>query len=331
MQFNFNVEPAISKKVLLDRASEEEYMEYYLGITPIFKKLYKSPLRVDNHPTCGFYRNSSGELIFHDFATNTYLNFIGVVMTKFSCTYGAALQIIASDFKISNTVTDKHVSIQPHAVIPKKQGITKIQIEVQPFTETELKWWAQYGIDQKILKKFNIYSAKHVFLEDVLRAKSDSYNMIFGYYGGKQDGKELWRIYFPHRHSYRFLSNWNAKRIQGIKQLRKTGNLLIITKSLKDVACLYSLGIDAIAPNSETLFIPDTMLEELKLRFKHLLCLYDNDEAGITNMQKIKEKYGINTYYIPLQYGAKDISDYHKKYGRVKTLKFVNKLCETYS
>ena len=36
-------EPTITKQYLLDRASQETYLEYYLGI-PVKKGLFKSPL-----------------------------------------------------------------------------------------------------------------------------------------------------------------------------------------------------------------------------------------------------------------------------------------------
>ena len=48
-------------------------------------------------------------------------------------------------------------------------------------------------------------------------------------------------------------------------------------------------------------------------------------------MEKIKEKYKIETYYIPLKFEAKDISDFHKKYGRTKTIKFIKTLWGKYS
>ena len=51
-------EPKITKKYLLERQTQETYLEYYLGI-PVKKGLFKSPLRNDNSPTCSFYRNAS--------------------------------------------------------------------------------------------------------------------------------------------------------------------------------------------------------------------------------------------------------------------------------
>ena len=97
---NFSVpelEPKITKEFLLSKNSEETYMSTYLGI-PISKTLVRNPLRNDRKPTASFHRNSSGELIFHDFGIGFNENFIGVVMHLNQCTYQKALQIIAEDF-----------------------------------------------------------------------------------------------------------------------------------------------------------------------------------------------------------------------------------------
>ena len=149
----------------------------------------------------------------------------------------------------------------------------------------------------------------------------------YGYYGGKEDNVELWRIYFPKKKQYRFLTNWKAKQIQGYKQLPKNGKLLVITKSMKDVMCLYSMGIKAIAPNSENLFITDKVLEELKSRFTYIAVLYDNDLPGISNMNKIKRSHPELIYtWIPRKYNAKDISDFRKMYGEKTTKQFIKDL-----
>lgn len=320
----FEITPEITKNYLLSKFSEETYMEYYLGI-PVSKKLYRSPLRKDNTPTCSFYRNKSGDLIFKDFRGDFYGNFISVVMYKYHCTYHRALKIIANDFGLikDDSIPKTKGVINTNAPKFKCSSTSFIQIEAKEMSPSELMWWKDYGITPKILKKFNVFSCKNVFLNGNVIATSSIHCPIYGYYGGKKDGVELWRIYFPKRKSYRFLSNWSSKKIQGYKQIPKTGKLLVITKSLKDVMTLYSLGIPAIAPNSETLFIPDNTLEELKGRFENIILFYDNDLPGISNMKKIKDKYNIKCVWIPRSLGAKDISDLYKKYHRAKTLELV--------
>ena len=325
MNLDFTFEPKITKSYLLSQYSEETYMEYYLGIK-VAKGLFCSPLRRDNTPTCSFYKNKSGELIFKDFNGSFYGNFISVVMEKYHVSYYKALQIIAEDFNLSKRHTDKVAvnPIKPSTTVFKDTGQADVRVEIKDFTQEELNWWNSYGITLDILKKFNVYSCKNIFLNGELFKTIYKDNFMFGYYGGKKDNLELWRIYFPKQSNYRFLTNWPAKKIQGLKQLKKDGDICVITKSMKDTMCLYSLGISAIAPNSENLFIADTILERLKSKFKYIIVLYDNDLPGIQNMRKIKKKHPELIYfYIPRHYNAKDISDFYKKYGKDKTLEFV--------
>lgn len=325
MNIDFSFKTKITKELILSRFSEEQLMEYYLHI-PVKKGLFRSPLRDDKDPTCSFYRDRSGMLIFKDFATGQHLNIFGIVQELFRCNYYEALRIIANDMGIVN---DKTLHVNPGKINKKPLKITnkeisKIQVEIQDFTELELKWWNKYGITLDILNKFNVYSCKHVFLNGQLVAKSQQHCPIFGYYGGKikEDNEklELWRCYFPKRTSYRFLTNWPSKKIQGYEQLPKNGKLLVITKSMKDVMCLYSMGISAISPNSEVLFIGENILDSLKKRFEYIVVLYDQDRTGLYNMAKIRHQYPTLLYaVIPKKYEAKDISDFYKKHGKKKT------------
>ena len=322
---DFSFQPKITKELILSRFSEEQLMEYYLHI-PVKKGLFRSPLRRDKQPTCSFYRNKSGTLIFKDFATGQHLNIFDVVQSIFRCDYFESLRIIANDFGIvrDNTLHKNPGKINLNPIKIKDKEISKIQIEVQEFTDSELKWWGKYGISKDILKRFDVYSCKHVFLNDQLFAESQQHCPIFGYYGKKYQGLELWRCYFPKRTSFRFITNWSSKKIQGYDQLPKKGKLLVITKSMKDSMCLYSCGITACAPNSENLFIPDKVLEDLKNRFENIVVLYDNDRPGLYNMAKIRKEHPELTYvFIPKRYGSKDISDFYKDHGRKETLNLI--------
>ena len=300
-------------------------MEYYLHM-PVKKGLFRSPLRRDKQPTCSFYRNKSGTLIFKDFATGQHLNVFDVVQSIFRCDYFEALRIIANDFGIvrDNALHKNPGKINLNPIKIKDKEISKIQIEIQEFTDNELKWWGRYGITRDILRRFDVYSCKHVFLNDQLFAESQQHCPIFGYYGKKYQGLELWRCYFPKRTSFRFITNWPSKKIQGYDQLPKKGKLLVITKSMKDSMCLYSCGITACAPNSENLFISDKVLEDLKSRFENIVVFYDNDRPGLYNMAKIRREHPELTYiFIPRKYGSKDISDFYKDHGRKETLNLI--------
>ncbi len=328
MKFEFPLaQPLVTKDFLLSKNSEETYMRTYLGI-PISTKLVVSPLRSDHRPTASFYRNRKNELIFHDFGTGFHANFVGVVMELHKCTYREALRIIAEDFHLIEKNTERpEIKIKKTAVKIEEKKETVIQIQDQPFTANELKWWEGFGVHESTLKKFKVHSCASFFINGNYAGSSTDKSFIFGYYGGVKNSNELWRLYFPQKNTYRFLSNWEKNMIQGAKQLPEDGNLLVITKALKDVMCLYELNIPAIAPCSEVLFLSNTQLERLKQRFQNIVVFYDNDATGIAFMKKIKKAHPeLKYFFIPKKYKVKDLTDFVKKYGVEKTKNYAQQL-----
>ena len=181
MDFSLKEKPKLNKNLILSTLTEEQIFAFYIGSEIKSKKLFRSKLRNDKNPTCSMYRNKSGSLIYKDFATDQYLNCFGYVMELFRCDYYTALRIIANDF---NIVHDDSFVRNKGRIIPKEFKIeekefSKIQIEVQDFSDQELKWWEKFGITKDILDKYNVYSCKHVFLNDQLIAKSQQHCPIF--------------------------------------------------------------------------------------------------------------------------------------------------------
>lgn len=309
----------ITQYDILSSVSDEEIMSYYLN-KPITKGLFTSPFRDDKNPTCSLYRSKNGILYFKDFGNGDHLNCFQVVMKTFNCNFQTALNKIATDFGI----LQGNLNLSPI----KKQIITeknpaKIQVEIRDFLIYELAWWERFGITKKILNYYNVYSCNTVFLNDKINFINNN-QFAFGYYGGIKNNLELWRIYYPKNKSFRFLSNWDKNMIQGHDQLKYNTDFLVITKSMKDVMCLRSLGIEAIAPCSENYFIPDDMYKKLASKYKYILLLYDNDYAGIVSANKIRKQYKkVFPIIIPRNYGVKDVSDFYKKYGRRKTFRAI--------
>ena len=321
----------VTKEMILNKVSEEQLMEHYLGV-PVKKGLFRSPLRDDKNPTCAFYRNKRGDLIMKDFGSSFCGNFISVVMEKFQCSYVQALQIIGNDFGIIHKdfkVNKPQLVYTGSKMDESSQAI--IRVEIREFQPYELAWWKTFGISKETLKKFNVFSCKNIWLNDHLFHLESQNQHIYGYYGGKVDGIEKWRIYHPMRKKYRFLSNWNSTQIQGMKQLPNTGDYLVITKSMKDCMVLYEFGIPAIAPNSENIFITEVQYNKLKQRFKHIVVIYDNDIPGLEGLRRIRKNFpDVKIAFIPRKYNAKDISDFYKAYGKEETQKLIDKTMEYY-
>ena len=328
MEF-ISLKPKITKDFILSKVNQESIMQYYTGNDVTSKKLVTSCLRSDNHVTVGYYKSKSGILYMHDFATNEHLDCWNVVMRLYNCSFYKALNIIANDFGLSDTnVVPTKINIIPEI---KETESSIIQVQIKDFTDRELEWWKSFGISKKTLKKYHIFSVQHVFLNGELKFTSSEQCPNYGYYFGKdKNNKEKWKIYFPMRTEFRFLNNTSKKLLQGYKQLPKTGDLLVISKSMKDIMAMYEFNIPAVAPNSETLFINDKQLEEFKSRFKHILIFYDSDRPGKYNMAKIRREHPELNYYFLPRYLSKDFTDTIRQVGVDKMKELVNQFMSNY-
>jgi hypothetical protein len=331
MEF-ISLQPKITKDFILSKVNQESIMQYYTNKDVNSKKLFTSVLRNDNHVTVSFYKSKSGVLYMHDFATNEHIDCWNLVMRLYSCNYYEALKIIAQDFGLinSNVVKTKTPKIVESL---KETESSTIQVQIKDFTEEELNWWKSFGISRKTLKKYHIFSLQHVFLNGELKFTSSKQCPIYGYYFGKDKNKrELWKIYFPmnKEKGIRFINNLSKKTLQGYHQLPKTGNLLVITKSMKDVAAMYEFGIIAVSTPSESTFVLDKQLEEFKSRFKHILVIFDSDRPGKHNMWLIRKKYPELNYYVFPDYLEKDFTDSIKKIGVDKMKELVKEFMSNY-
>lgn len=331
MEF-ISLQPKITKDFILSKVNQESIMQHYIGTDVNSKKLFLSPLRSDNHVTCSIYKSKSGILYMHDFATNEHIDCWNLVMRLYDCNYYEALKIIAQDFNLVATTFAKTSS--PKIVESLKETeSSKIQVQIKDFSKEELNWWNEFGISKKTLKKYHVFSLQHVFLNGELKFTSSEQCPIYGYYFGKDKNKrELWKIYFPmnKEKGIRFINNLSKKTLQGYHQLPKTGDLLVITKSMKDVAAMYEFGIVAVSTPSESTFVLDKQLEEFKSRFKHIIVIFDSDRPGKHNMWLIRKKYPELNYYVLPDYLEKDFTDSIKKIGVDKMKELVNQFMSNY-
>lgn len=329
MELNFNFDLPVSKEDILNQVNEEDVFCYYMGLASIPSNLVLSPIREDKHPTCSFFRSKKGILYLKDFATNDCINCFNLVQKLYNCSFHKALEIIASDLGIKGSIkAERSLKLSKTSIFKNKSPST-IQIEAQDFTDYDIKWWSQYNISPTLLKKYNVYSCKYVFLNESVFAKSSNKCPIYAYYFGKKDNKEIFKIYMPKRKIGKWISNVSSNIIQGIRQIPHKGELLVITKSLKDCICLRTLGIPAIAPHSECLFLTNEQLDKLKIRFKTIVVLYDRDKTGMKRMADIRKEHPELLYALmPKETESKDFTDYVSKVGIDKAKELVREYIE---
>ena len=78
--------------------------------------------------------------------------------------------------------------------------------------------------------------------------------------------------------------------------------------------CLKSFGykLEVIAPDSENTIIKPYIVENLKKKYKKVITLFDNDDAGKKAIQKYKEMYNLDGCTLN---NCKDISDAVKQHS----------------
>jgi len=310
--------PYITKDLLFQEVSDENIFRYYIKDLQIGKIMH-SPLREDKNPSFGVYvAKPQNELFYKDFALGAG-DCIKFVSELLHLSYYEALSQIALDFGLENKYTlSKGLNKSPVKGVYNK-SISKdyslkskvINVTAREWKQRDINFWKQFGISLKILEAYNVFPIKWLFIND------EVYNVDRLAYAFMENKDDIitYKIYQPYS-KYKWISNQDKSIHQGYKQLPDSGEMLIITKSRKDVMSLCAvMEIPAIGIQSESIIIKESVLQEYKDRFKKIYVLFDNDSAGITLAFRYKSLFNIPILVIPSKYGCKDFSDLVKKYG----------------
>lgn len=296
----------ITLEWILSKVTEYEIYSHYLGQFKV-GAIYNSPFRKDKNPSFGiYYSKKANKLLFKDHGTGECGGIIKFVSLMTGITvYNSILENIVEHLHITkDTKLDSTKEYKP-------TGETIIGVVRQPWTLADIGYWSMFHIGQKTLEKFNVNSIKYYLCNGIVKGIYKDTNPMYAYKVNNN-----FKIYRPLGDKYtKWRNNLTQDDIQGYQQLPKKGDTLIITKSLKDVMCLYEMGIPAISPSSESTWIPDTTLEALKKRFKRILVCFDRDSAGVRNLRKISLKTGLEPILTHKKFKAKDISDAVKLNG----------------
>lgn len=296
------------------------FKRYCLGFEQIDKS-FKSPFRPDEKHPSAYIIYYNGDFLFKDFGGGSY-RAISFVMERFGLSFTEALQKINIDFNLgldglkSLNIGFKSNVFKTPEFNEKEPSI--ITIKRRDFTEKDINYWNQYSIQKSTLYLFNVSAISNFTINNYLYfAEELSYN--YDYYWENKIFRR--KIYQPL--SYRkWFSNGGAI-VQGEGMLPKEGELLIITSSLKDAMTLYELGYTAIAPTSETSFVPDKYFIKQNSRFKKVLLFMDSDKTGIEANKKLSEKWKLDYITIPEGYYSKDISDLVKNTNKEIAIKLL--------
>jgi len=314
-----NSRPVIFKEQIFSQIQSLDIFKRYVQNFVFVDKHFLSEFRRDTKPSCCI-SFINGDYLYHDFGTGESHSAIGYVMRKFGITYREALELIVIDFKIelngqirlhsllcNNNNSSGSIQLQrekDNKSSERKQ--THIRIKTRPWQSQDRHYWFErYTITRATLSNFQVRPISHFWINDkIFYADKCAYSYEF--YTEEQIFRR--KIYQPLSKTNRFFSN-GGKIVQGEGLLPYSGNLLVITKSLKDIMVLYQMGITSISPTSETSFLPEQYLLKQRKRFDRLVLLLDQDECGRIKSKEFSEKWNIPYILIPEEVGYKDISD----------------------
>lgn len=285
---------------ILSKVTEYDIYAKYIGQFKV-GMIYNSPFRKDKNPSFGiYYSKRTKQLLFKDHGTGECGNVIKFVSLFTGKTeYNDILSDIVDKLNITNST--KLVSSKQY-IQPTE---TVIGVVRQEFTDVDINYWKQFNISINTLKKFNVNSIKYYLCNGIVKGTYKRENPMYAY-----KVYNNFKIYRPLADKYtKWRNNLTDYDIQGYEQLPQKGDILFITKSMKDVMCLHEMGYPAVSPSSESTFLPKDVLEQLKTRFKRIIILFDRDTAGVKRSRKLSQETGLEAMFINKKFKAKDISD----------------------
>lgn len=315
----------VNKENILERVTSYDIFARY--VTP-FKKIGKhfcSELRRDHNPTC-IIGKVGNKLIYRDFSETEARDCFDYIMVKHNVGFQESLEMINLDFNLG-LIPIKNITYTPTVTPISDFNIddieklpTDIRVTIRKWTIADKTFWnGKYDITSGRLKKFKVYPLDGYWINGrFFKCGPNSYGF---YFSKLEDGREAWKIYQPYEVDYKFITNCPDFFVQGYDLLPKSGDLLIITKSYKDVIVLDMIDIPSISPNSESVYVDPKVIEELKGRFEEIWILYDNDEAGIRGAKRLSEEFKLPCIFMPE--GTKDPSDFVESYDILSLRKYI--------
>ena len=315
----------LTKEEILKRVSEWDLWQYYIPGIELRRK-FKSPLRKDEVPSASLFVSNTGSVLLKDFGIGQSYNIWSFLQAKYGMTYIEALQTINNDFNLKlgkpqkfSKPTMEIFGVGTHEKLEPKAPCT-IKIKKRDWSLKDKEYWGQYGLTTQFLDSRNVKPLQNYWINDHLVYWYSEANPAYSYDFGH--GKR--KVYSPFAKKFKFLTNAGDKILQGAQYIPESSDILIITKAFKDAMVLQSLGYHSVAPQSESMTIPLDIMDSLKIRFKDIFLLYDNDSTGRKHSKKLCEQYGLIPIFVPEP--VKDISDYRKAYGIVDTVGLLKEL-----
>lgn len=320
-----------SEADILERVDEYTLYCFYLGYQPMIGAKYHSPIRRalglpdDDNPSFGIYESTSRVFVTHEFVwkdgavgTSGAGDIFKMIqlMYRYKTKREAMIKVMA-DFKIGGHVNDDKPVMQPVEKVYMEPA--NITIGERPFKSTDLYYWRKFNVTKPLLERYFVSAVSKYWLVESQVTPKFPKGPCYAY--------RIWdkyQLYFPQEIKHRkFRNDWTEACVPGYLQLEYNSPLLIITKAMKDVMTLRSLGYEAISPRGENILVPKECIALMKRKYERILVLFDND------MKHKGAEYEFKKVYVPkLKDTDKDVSDFCNNHGAQKTAEMLRQIIQ---
>ena len=313
---------------ILNKVTEVDILNHYFGISTL-PVLINNPLRPDKNASLSIFLNDKDKIILKDFGSYKSYNLWSFLMEFWGISYEELLEKIINDL---NNINSTLFQLKSKRYKQQLKSKSILECKIRDWKDYDLQYWESYGISLPWLKFGEVYPISHTFItkdnqKHTFRAEKYAYAYV-----ERKDGIVTLKIYQPKSTVRKWCNSGNASVWDLWSQLPKIGNKLFITSSRKDALCLWeNTLIPAISMQGEGYIPKQSVIDELKSRFKEIYIFFDNDfdkkeNHGRQYAQFLSKMFDIPYIEIPSEYKAKDPSDFVNKYGREKLKQLINEL-----
>ena len=286
----------------------------------------------DNHPSARIKQSStSGLWLFKVYnAGGGCYNAIQFIQKRYNLNFKEAIDYIVNQQQLIPVIEHKPI------IIKKKEPIF-YEVETMPFTKQHTDYYCIGNMTEKWLnEEMDIYAVRRMAQRKyVIDVKKDQFMFVYIFkdengnivpgkmkfltLGKGVDKKNKWRTNIANN------SLWYLYKLKGDEPL------ICITKSVKDTACLWNLGIPSIAVQSENAQILSNNIPFLKEKYpKSKFCiLFGSDPQGVEESIKLTTEHNLDYFNTPKRLLNNEINDpysYIFEFGEKSFLKiFENK------
>lgn len=294
--------------------SDDEVVSKYLGINSV-PIIMLSPLRKDKNPSLSIFRLPDGNIGYKDFGTGEKGIVYDLLSKLWNISIKQVYRRIIDDYSPSNTLINKTKRQRK-----LRKSCTTLNVKTREWRDWDLEYWNKYGISKEWLEYAEVYPISTLFFNnDKTTIPAEKYAYV---YVERKDNKVTLKVYQPYSERFKWISKHDSSVWDLWTKIPITGDKLIITSSRKDALCVWSnSGIPSLSLQGEGYIPKESVINELKSRYKDIYVLYDNDFQSDVNHGRIygkhlSELYNLKQIEIPDEYRSKDPSDLCMNYGR---------------